>query len=126
MDDSRSNKSFMRLLAECGIKRPAPASPNSHGSKPSAPTASKPPTAADVTVSGKTHARTRTSHFETTSTLPGGGLQVRSTKPHRHNKLRSRTGAFFFAPDDLVVRAMEEKSLQGQCPEGPVKRRRGE
>src|SRR5438132_1129313 len=74
--------------------------------------------AADVTVSGKTHARSRTSHLETTSTLPGGGLHVRMTKPHRHKRLRCLAGTSVFA--------IGRVSLQSNRSERPIKERRAE
>src|SRR5687767_12103133 len=112
----------MRLFAACARTKPSPARPNSHGSKPVSPTARSPPIAADVIVSGNTHARTSTSHFETMSTLPGGGLHVRNTNPQRHKRLR-----FFVVRCEVCAMGVEttagvDRLSQRDRAERPVER----
>src|SRR5579884_1689717 len=79
----------MRLFEAWASRMPARASRYQPGLKPGLRTASRPATSPAVRVMGRTAARVRTSHLETGSSRPAGGLVVRSTSRHLDSRLGS-------------------------------------
>src|SRR5256886_4065 len=100
----------MRLLAVWARRMPASARKNKPGRNQARFTASRPATAPAVRVMGRTDARVSTSHFETGSRRPAGGLDVRST-----SRQRARSPGDAVASDAVASDAVPSEAVPSEA-----------